>query len=142
MFADAFQSPSTVAVEYGRPARRARGIGDAVSADVQTAQIFVLTLPSPATVADDYDVSVLNGLVADVFKSFDAVFVADEGETLHVFAIAADHDDDAYERMARAEDQLAARRPGLMFEVHLRATRGRLPTVVAPAGSRQVHARR
>lgn len=76
----------------------------------------------------------VNEAIRQAFACFEAVFVRVDVDTTHVYVVS-DHSDQTYEALATAEDNLAAKVPGLLFEVSVRDPRGRPASAVVPSGA-------
>jgi hypothetical protein len=72
----------------------------------------------------------------------DAVFVITASDTLQVYSIVAEFEDDSCAQLMKEEAKVEMAFPKLSFEFHTRAHQGRKPAESGPWGSELVYLRR
>ena len=71
----------------------------------------------------------------------DGIFVAEDGNTIHVFTVIAIHDSKIYKRLLKQEDLVEKDHPPLSFDFHTREHQGRPPHRAVPYGAEMVFVR-
>jgi hypothetical protein len=84
-----------------------------------------------------------NSLLVRLTKvpEIDGIFVAENGNTIHVFTVIATHDSKIYKRLLKQEDLVEKDHPSISFDFHTREHQGRSPDRAVPFDAEMVFVR-
>jgi hypothetical protein len=99
--------------------------------------VVTMTVGNAPSVLHELSLSRHLATIQDV----DAVFVSTEDDVVHVYSIVREFDDGAYEKLLKKEEEIQQACPEIVFEFHVRAHQGRVPSEAAPLESQPVFIR-